>query len=538
MKLKDYSFDDLPLSDLFKSYVSDYEDLAEFYSGNPYHMELIREHAEKVSLKIDAQSTIEALSEFNHQFDVDPAALDQIDRFSEENALAIVTGQQLGIYGGPLYTVYKSITAIRLAALLEQELDMPVIPVFWLADEDHDFEEVKSVGILDRDDLLRISYERDAADTPPVSEIVLDDRFEQFRSQVEEQLQVTDFTDRLWTLLDRCYQEGATFGEAFGKLMAELFSKHGLVFAGSNFISIKRMGRDCLKAAVENAEPLKEALENQSTKIGSQFHQQAAVFDSNLFYLDEEAGRTKVYKNESNWHTDQGGEWSTEELLEDIEQRPERFSPNVFLRPVFQDRILPTLGYVGGPGEIAYYGQMKQVYELYELQMPIVFPRMSGTIVEPAIDRILDELPFELWEYGKRIEDLESEFVDRTEQVDIESIFEDWKQQVEEISEAKANEIAEIDPTLEGAAGKATAVYSGELDKLKGKVYRSVKQQEQTQLNRIAKIKAQLFPERQMQERSVSFIYYMNKYGLDIWDRLIEQLELEYAPDRHKLIYP
>src|SRR5699024_1010520 len=178
---------------------------------------------------------------------------------------------------------------------------------------------------------------------------------------------------------------------------------------------------------------------------------------------------------------------------------------------------------------------MKSFYASFERAMPVIFPRLSGTLIEPAVDRIIAELTFEFDDYSQRIEDLESTYVEHSEQVDIEALFSDWKQKVEQISEIQTSVIAEVDATLEGAAGKATAVYYGELDKLKGKVYRAVKQQDQTQLNRIRKIKIHLFPENELQERFLSPIYFMNKFGVDIWDDLLASLDEEETLNRHKL---
>ena len=305
-----------------------------------------------------------------------------------------------------------------------------------------------------------------------------------------------------------------------------------------------------MKRAIEDADAMREALQKQTDRLGENFHQQVTLYDSNLFYLNEERGRwlnpdrasqlLKIVRNGNGWKTDGGTEWSTGELVNHIEKDPHSFSPNVFLRPVLQDRFLPTLGYVAGPGEIAYYGQMKLFYECFDMQMPAIFPRLSGTLIEPAIDRIVDELPFDFHEYDKRIEDLESEFVDKTEQVDIESIFQSWKEESEETAQPHVETIKQIDPTLEGAAGKAVSAFHGELDKLKGKVYRSVKQQEQTQLERIRKIKTHLFPQGGLQEREIGSLYYMNKYGVDLWDRLIEKMEENPdsdSLDKHALIY-
>ncbi|MDX1639635.1 MAG: bacillithiol biosynthesis cysteine-adding enzyme BshC [Balneolaceae bacterium] len=537
MQLQNYSFTQLPFSDLFRTYVTNYDKLSRFYSANPFAAEAIRQHADSVTVPQDRDTMAELLATFNKRFNLHENALHNIERLRGEKALALVTGQQLGIFGGPLYTVLKTVTTIHLAAKLERELDRPVVPVFWLADEDHDYDEVKQVNLLDRDELQTFSldYKRDSY--PPVAELTLDSTFLDFKEQIRDGLFETDFTGQLWKLLNRTYSGEKRFDTAFGQLISRLFSRHGLILAGSNCRPIKEKARGCLKVAIRQADRIRRNLEQQSTVLEEQFHRQATIYDSNLFFLDDRQGRTKIMRNGDRWKTDGGREWTTEQLVELIDTEPERFSPNVFLRPILQDLMVPTLGYVAGPGELAYYGQMKTMYQVFKRRMPVIFPRLSATIVEPAIDRILGELPFEFGEYNNRIEDLESEYVDQSEQHDIEAIFRDWKQKVGEISDQGKDRVKEIDSTLEGAAGKATAVYFGELDKLKGKVYRSVKQQEETQLKRIRKIKANLFPGGELQERTVSFIYFMNKYGIDIWDQLLAELEEDENFDHHKLIY-
>lgn len=537
MQLKNYPFDRLPFTELFRTYVTEYGQLSYFYSANPFDIEALDEHANRITAPQDRDATAELLKLFNERFNLHENALQNIERLREDHSLALVTGQQLGIFGGPLYTILKTVTTIHLAKVLEQKLDRPVIPVFWLADEDHDYDEVKHVRLIDRDEVRSHSLEFNRSSYPPVAEMTLDDSFDSFKEKVEKDLFETDFTGDLWNLLEDCYVKGNRLDTAFGQLIAKLFSEHGLILAGSNCKSIKEKARHCMKYAIREADQIREVLEEQSSELEATYHRQATIYDSNLFYLDEEAGRTKILRNGDSWTTDGGQEWTTEELLSLIDEHPQKFSPNVFLRPILQDLMVPTLGYVAGPGELAYYGQMKKMYELFERSMPAIFPRMSATIIEPAISRILDELPFEMGDYDDRIEDLESSYVDQAEQHDIEAIFNDWKAKVEKISDMHKSEIKEVDPTLDGAAGKATAVYFGELDKLKGKVYRSVKQQEETQLKRIRKIKANLFPDGALQERIISFIYFMNKYGVDIWDRLLNELDENEQFDQHKLIY-
>lgn len=536
MQIKSYPFSKLPFSDLFQHYVEDFEKLSRYYETNPFRKDSLRQAADSYAFGGNRKESAEILREVNRRYQPDEKALHNIERLENEDALAIVTGQQLGVLGGPLYTVFKTIGTIHLANRMEKLLGRAVIPVFWLADEDHDYQEVQRITVIGSREAETFSLPDKSEHLPPVAELSYTKELDSLKKELREVLYDTDFSEELWSLLDTAFEPGKRFDYSFGDYIARLFSGHGLVLAGSNHKAVKEHTKECMHQAIAEADLFRDALQDQTEALKKEYHQQVTLYDSNLFYLDPEAGRLKITRNGDGWKTESGREWQTAQLLDEIDTDPQNFSPNVFLRPVMQDLFLPTFGYVAGPGETAYYGQMKKFYQAFDLKMPVIFPRLSATIVEPAIYRILDELPFEIHEYNKRIEDLESDFVDRTEQVDIEAIFSDWKEKVQQISKQKTGEIVQVDQTLKGAAGSATSVYMGELDKLKGKVYRAVKQQEQTQLNRIRKIKGQLFPDGGPQERSIAGIYFMNKYGVDIWNRLLESLDADETFDNHKII--
>lgn len=537
MRISNYSFENLPFSQLFKTYVNDFSQLNDFYETDPFDEEAISQKISQFQFSGDRQKTADILTDFNRRFDVHQTAIDNLQRLKEKNALVVVTGQQLGIYGGPLYTALKIVSTIHLAHQLEQQFDQPVIPVFWLADEDHDYDEVRSFYLPNHQEAVKFALPPKSNHLSTVADMNLPDELQELRDELRKSLYDTDFSKELWELLDGSFKTEHTFLEAFGLLVSKLFSKYGLVLAGSNYPEVKKTTRNVLRQSITEADDIRSNLEAQSSQIGNFYHQQVTLYNSNLFYLDDEAGRTKIKSNGDGWATSSGMEWETNQIVREIEDQPSNFSPNVFLRPILQDTLLPTLGYVAGPGEMAYYGQMKDMYSCFDLDMPIIFPRLSATFVEPAIDRIFNELPFEFYEYSNRIEDLESDYVDRTEQNDIEAIFEDWKAKAEKLANPKKDIIAKIDPTLEDAAGKATTIYKNELDKLKGKVYRAVKKQDQTQLKRIRRIKANLFPNDNLQERSIASIFYMNKYGVDIWDKLLKSLDRNEQFDHHKLIY-
>lgn len=534
MDISGCSFRELSYSKLFNTYLAKFDQLKSFYPYNPLNEDDIKKRANKLKSVAYKDAYISALEEYHEVLGISESQKKQRDKLRDKNALTIVTGQQLGVFGGPLFTVYKAMTAIILAKSYEKKLNRPVIPVFWLADEDHDFEEIAWTGIIGRDDFHKIKLSQDGNDIP-VSEEKITKAIDSFKEEAKEYLYETDFSENLWEQLNAHYTQGQTYAQAFAGIISEWFGAGELLVAGSNFKPIKDLLKAELKHSISNASQLYEAIEQISQELEEDFHRQVMNGDSNLFYLDKN-GRNKIHKAGDKWTANKHS-WSEDELLNEIHVKPEKFSPNVFLRPVIQDKLLPTLGYVAGPGEIAYYGQMKDFYKEFELEMPPIFPRYCGTIIESGISRVIEKLPFKICEYSKRIEDLESEFVEKADTTDLEKVFGEWKQKLEEVAEEPRKIINEIDPTLDGTVGKTVAGFSNDLDKLKGRVYRSIKKQEEIQLNRIEKIKINLFPDAGLQERAVSPIYFMNKYGVDIWKDLLEEIDKNGLDlSRHHLI--
>lgn len=525
MDISGCSFSELSYSSLFKTYLTNFDELSSFYEFNPLNEKEVERRALSICSKIDKDRLTSSLLEYHKELGIQEQQKEQLQKLGREDALAVVTGQQLGVYGGPVFTIYKTLTAILLARKYEAMLGRPVVPVFWLADEDHDFEEIAWTGITGRKDFTKVNLEQEGSGIP-VSEERVTKAIHSFKEKVKEELFETDFSEPLWEELDAHYKEGNTHAQAFAGLINALFADEGVLIAGSNFTPIKKMVSETLRTSISKSADIYNAIEEKSVGLEKEFHRQVTNGDSNLFYLSERNGRVKIHQNEDSWVA-QDVIWTTDELLSEIKDFPERFSPNVFLRPIVQDKLLPTLGYVAGPGELAYYGQMRSLYDEFDLKMPPIFPRYTATIIESGISRIIEKLPFKVYEYEKRIEDLEAEFVEQTDTVDIEKIFSDWKKKLDDAADDPLKVISEIDPTLDGTVGKTVAGFTNELDKLKGRVYRSIKQQEETQIKRIEKIKINLFPDGGLQERSVSPIYFMNKYGLDIWKELIQRIEEE-----------
>ena len=538
MKVISSSFDELPFSKLFRDYTSGTGTIYQFFETERPDIKALVRRSKELDFGGDRKKTVELLTRFNQEFDASPKTLKKIKLLANPNSVTIVTGQQVTLYGGPLFTIYKTLTAIHYAKALEKETGFSVVPVFWLADEDHDIEEASQITLLNKSDpvVLTCNHSRYSDDPPAAASLQLGDEFEQFRQKITENLEETDFTEQLLEQADRFYQKGDTFGQSFGRWLLHLFSDEGLILAGSNTAKMKQHTVSLFETAVKKQEQISTALDDATYDlIEHGYHGQVQVQPSNLFYFDEAGSRHKLQFSNETWNIP-GSNWSTEELLNEIKSHPEKFSPNVFLRPILQDHILPVAGYVGGPGEVAYYAQMKSLYPLFGKTMPVIIPRFSITLFDMAIDRIIDKLPFNWTQFSKRLDDLEKLYVQKSEKTDIEQMFSAWRSHIEEFAHAQKRQIGNIDPTLTGSVGKAKAAYLSELDKLKGKVYRSVKTQDKIQIDRIHRISQNLFPNGNLQERELAFIFFMNKYGMQLWDRILNVLEDE-EPFTHKEIH-
>jgi bacillithiol synthase len=526
----------LPFSKLFTDYLAGKPTVEPFYEFSPFKPADARKCAGGIPEPADRTRLVEELSDFNSDFGLDSAATENIARLASPGSLTLVTGQQLSLYGGPLFTVLKTLSVIHMASHYEKELGRPVIPVFWLADEDHDYEEAATVVVPGNEGLESKLLAAESATGGSVGRIRLGPDLLRVRDEIRLTLRETDFSSNLWNLLDACYKPEHSFRQATGMYLSRLFSHHGLIFAGSDHDGLKKLMAAPIKKAILDADDLQKSLENGSESIASVYHRQAAVHDNTLFMHTESGTRERLVRTRGAWTTESGTVYDTGTLADLASDTPESFSPNVFLRPVLQDHLLPNLGYVGGPAEVAYFGQMKSFYREFGRRMPLILPRLSATIIEPAIARIMSEIPFEADRYQERIENLEKEWLRISDEPDTEALFGDWYKAVAELGSQYEERVGDIDPTLTDMASRAASDYTKALEKLKQKLTKTIKMKQETQLNRIGRIKNELFPGGGLQERQYAHIYFANKYGSGIWDKLLGKLT-PHSYREHQLVH-
>lgn len=318
----------------------------------------------------------------------------------------VVTGQQVGLFGGPLFTAFKAATALARARQAEAS-GLPHVGIFWLATEDHDFAEVNHVAFPARHEIRRLEYTAAPAEAIPVGGVVLDESIDRLMDQAWELLGPSEATEALAS----AYKPGRTFAEAFGDFYRKVFASEGLLVLDAGGRALHQAGAPVLSAAIERADELHVRLVERTRALqNAGYHAQVAVMDGDagasslLFLIQEGSGARIALKRQKSSATEPGGLWlagrekyTTEDLLGILASEPERISPSALLRPVFQDYLLSTSLTIGGPAEVAYFAQSAVLFEEILGRMTPVQARLSGTLIEPAVDELLHryEIPAE-----------------------------------------------------------------------------------------------------------------------------------------------
>src|SRR5512135_1521471 len=379
---------------LAEDYLYDFGKVGEFYDGDFRDPAAFERQTERARSRPAARADLAAvLSEQNKSYGCGPETLEAIGKLVRDKACAVVTGQQVGLFSGPLYTIYKALTAIKLADALERRGLGAFVPVFWLASDDHDLAEIDHIALMDKDNRLReVRCETASRQAKvPVSKVLLPPDIGDCLERLKAMTLDSEFKADILGSLSDAYRPGRSYVEAFSRWMTRLFKSRGLVLVDASHPRLKEMGRDVFYREIADESPsTRQAVAASERLRQAGYEAQVPLHEGilNQFYMEGER-QTIQWKDGAFAIKGQPSLGSKEALLRLAGERPFLFSPNVLLRPLYQDSVLPTVAYVGGPSEIAYFGQLKGVYEAFGLPMPVIYPRKSVTIVERKIDHIL-----------------------------------------------------------------------------------------------------------------------------------------------------
>lgn len=447
-----------------------------------------------------------------------------LDLLELPGTVAVVTGQQVGLFSGPAYTIYKALTVARLSAWLN-ERGINAVPVFWLATEDHDFAEVDHCWVPDGGSRpVRLRLANGGPPQTPVGDIRLEGVP---AADLRRLLGQEPFGEEVLQIVEEAYQPGQTMGGAFTTLLQRLLSGYGFLFVDPLDPAIRELAAPLLRDAVDAMPELMPALQKRNGQLEAQgYHAQVHIeAETSLFFLLD-GGRRLTLKRQNGGYAARDRRFSPEELKE----RAAHLSPNALLRPVVQDYILPTAAYSGGPAELAYFAQSEVLYQRLLGRMPVVMPRSGFTLIDERAGKLMAKYHLTLEDalHGEHV--LRERIARTLVPPSLQSTFAESSASVGRALDRLSATLREFDVTLAAALEKSRAKMLYQLSKVEGKASREAMRRDERAASDAACLSGLLFPERHLQERLYSILPFLARHGLDLVDRVYENVHLE-CPD-------
>ena len=517
---------------LFADYLQHFTKVRKFYARPPLERDWVAEQARSLNYDPARRRAVAAILERQNRAWGAPAeTLGNIERF-REGAFAIVTGQQVALFGGPVFSLYKALTAIKLAAEFSRA-GAECVPVFWLATEDHDLEEVNHATLLGPDGTLRrLATGSRGKESAPVSSIPF---AEDIKARVASAAEVFG-EGEVAQWLRQSYRPGETLGNAFAKLFSQLFRHSGVIFLDASDSELHAVAAPQYREALSGAAALEEALLRRNRELeAAGYHAQVRVTPSSTLLFRTEGGSREAIHRAGQDFVVGTQKIPAANLQRQLSDDPASFSANVLLRPVIQDFLLPTLAYVGGPSEVAYFAQAAVVYEKLLKRVTPILPRFSATLIEPRVKRLLERYRISVADSFHGVERLRELLAEHAMSKEVNSAFDSAQAAVETSLTSLRQSLEKFDPTLAEASARSASKMRYQLDRLRKRVARAELQRQAELGQHAEQLMACLFPNKNLQEREVAGISFVARYGPQLLLQLYDAVQTA-CPD-HQVLY-
>jgi bacillithiol synthase len=506
---------------LFTDFLSYCPAIQQFYPRSPYFTQWVKDESHKISYDNSRRErVVSVLERQNRSYGASPKTLANLDRL-REGAFTVVTGQLVGLFGGPTFALYKAMTAVKLAEEATA-VGIDAVPVFWLATYDHDLAEVNHVSILGTDGAMQtLATSAHGVPGAQVGSIQFEDEIRPVVEQATTLLGESDAT----AFLRETYRPGETLGTAFARFYARVFADWGVIVLDASDPELSAVAEPIYRAAIERSEELANSLlaRGKALEVAG-YHQQVKVTESSvLLFTSRNGTRTPIQRRGTGPSTEfiigvdgEPQKLSQSELLAQIAAKPGDFSPNVLLRPAVEDYLLPTLAYTGGAAETAYFGQAGAVYEALLGRVTPIVPRFTATLIEPKMQRLLEKHKINLTDTFDGPEALKREIAARSLPSDLKIAFERAKSSFDENLSSVKEKLEKLDRTLVDAAETARSKMQHQLKKLYAQAARAEAQKGELVARHADHISQGLYPEKGLQERGIGGVYFLAKYGLEL----------------------
>ena len=507
---------------LFSDFLSRSSAIQQFYPRSPRFSEWFKDETPNRRYDPARRDRVaDILDRQNKNSSASSKVLDNLARF-RAGAAAVLTGQQVGLFGGPLFAIFKALTAVKLADEASAG-GVDCVPVFWLATEDHDLAEVNHAVMPNSEGQLEVLASSAHGRTDaPVGTIKLGPEVEALIAATANLLGASGVTE--W--LRQSYRADQTLGGAFGRFFGKLFEDWGVILLDGSDPELDQIAEPIYRAAVEHAAQIDDALLNQGRELESAgYHQQVKVTPSStLLFTFRDGARTVVHRRlngDSSLDFLVGEERiAQKEFVQLIASEPEQFSPNVLLRPVVQDYLFPTLAYTGGAAEVAYFAQAAVVYETLLGHVTPIVPRFSATLVDAKAQRLLEKYGLSVVDIFHGPEAVKQELASRTLPDDLQSAFDKANAALEECVESIRGSLARLDTTLVEAANRAGSKMQYQLEHLRSSAARAELRQSEVLERHAGFLSNALYPNKTLQEREIAGVYFVARHGLDLLHQL------------------
>ena len=528
---------------LFLDYLNDPVALRSFYpSAVRFHHELQSRVPDVLAAQqVDRNKLAAALAAMNARWGAGQDTLDNISLLREPDSIAVVSGQQAGLFTGPLYTIYKALSAVKLAGCLRQR-GTKAVPVFWIAAEDHDFAEVALAEFIGRDcQLKRVSVDANLhTEAQPVGHVVLDHSITQVIDQLFELSPASEFAAEMKTLVQNAWQPGRAYAEAFATMMTSLLGRYGLIFLDPLDTELKKLAAPLYATAAERAADLGAALEQRSRDLEAAGYHAQVLATANSFplFLHDDTGRRHALTRDDNgkYRTKENDTaYTAQELAAMARETPERFSPNVTLRAVVQDYLLPTIAYYGGAAEIAYFAQTAEVYRLLDRPATPILPRSSLTMIERHTGRVLERYGLTLADFFEGLEPVIKRVVEEHLGAGTAKRFAATEDKINQELDRLRDELKSVDPTLASALDTGRKKINYQLEGLHTRFVRAQMARDEAAHRQLQRAFDQLYPNKDLQERHINITSLLSRHGTYVIEWIFNAINL--GSTDHQVVY-
>ncbi|SDC67194.1 bacillithiol biosynthesis cysteine-adding enzyme BshC [Terribacillus halophilus] len=475
------------------------------------------------------EALVELLHKRNEEWGADQATFQNIDKLADSRTVAVVGGQQAGLFTGPLLTLHKITSIIALASEQSEKLGTPVIPVFWIAGEDHDVEEINHIFLPNRNNMKKLKWKQHLTEKIAASDVKLDNELmHDFLREVVASLPETAFTKDMHRIISDILDQSGTFVDFFAKLIHYLYKETGLVLLDSGDPKLRQIERPFFRELISKQPEISHGVYGASQRLQQLGYTDvlgAETEDANLFCYIEGERTLLVRDDQGNWRG-KGDEavFTEEELLLMAESNPERLSNNVVTRPLMQDYLLPVLAFIAGPGEIQYWANLKPGFEAVGFNMPPVMPRLSFTMLDSKVEKLLDRYRLSVEKaITSGVEAEKIHYLAAQQQPPIAVLSEQVKLAMAELHAPLRHSAAAIADDLGSLAEKNLRHLEEDIDFLVKRMEARIKEQHRVALSHFDHIQCMLHPENGLQERTWNVFSYWNSHGVEIWRELSQK---------------